>query len=138
MVLWDTSPSSSRSAGFPNKVTIPCHNNPSLKLLACCAASRTTLDLVTMTPYCLQDRGQTPPTFRVQESTACLTTPLNTPAYSASNSLTQDHGACTNATTHGNTQVTHVPGGQVSSHSSPHSQPQPHKQREQGDSSDPR
>ena len=27
MVLWDTSPSSSQSAGFLNKVTIPCRNN---------------------------------------------------------------------------------------------------------------
>ena len=27
MVLWDTSTPSSRSAGFPNKVTIPCLNN---------------------------------------------------------------------------------------------------------------
>ena len=30
MVLWDTSPPSSRSAGFLNKVTIPCPNNSSL------------------------------------------------------------------------------------------------------------
>ena len=33
MILWDTSPSSSWSAGFPNKVTIYCPNNSSLNLL---------------------------------------------------------------------------------------------------------
>ena len=29
MVLWDTSPPSSWSAGFPNKVAIPCPNTVS-------------------------------------------------------------------------------------------------------------
>ena len=37
MALWDTSAPPSQSAGFPNKVTVPCLNNPSLDLLACCA-----------------------------------------------------------------------------------------------------
>ena len=48
MVLWDTSPSSSRSAGFLNKVAIPCPKNSFLDLLACCAASSMSLDLVTL------------------------------------------------------------------------------------------
>ena len=48
MVLWDTSPPSSRSAGFPSKVTIPCPNNLSLELLACHAAGSTSLDAVTI------------------------------------------------------------------------------------------
>ena len=33
MDLWDTSPSSSRSVGFPNKVTIPCPNSSSLQFI---------------------------------------------------------------------------------------------------------
>ena len=40
MVLWDTSPPSPRSAGFPNKVAISCPNW-SLDLLAACAVSST-------------------------------------------------------------------------------------------------
>lgn len=52
MVLWDTSPSSSPSAGFPNKVAIPCPNTPSLDLLVCCAVSSTRLDLVIGPPTC--------------------------------------------------------------------------------------
>ena len=53
MVLWDTSPPSPRSAGFPNKVAIPCPNNSSLHWLACRVASSTSLDSVTYTtaPY---------------------------------------------------------------------------------------
>ena len=47
MVLWDTSPPSSRSAGFLNKVTIPCPNISSLNLWACCAVSSMSLELVT-------------------------------------------------------------------------------------------
>ena len=47
VVLWDTSPSSSQSAGFPNKVTIPCLNNSSLDLLVFCVASSPSLDSVT-------------------------------------------------------------------------------------------
>ena len=35
MVLWGTGPPSSLSAGFQNKVTVPCPNNSSLKFLAC-------------------------------------------------------------------------------------------------------
>ena len=35
---------SSQSAAFPNKVAIPCTNNSSLNLLACCTASNTNLD----------------------------------------------------------------------------------------------
>ena len=46
MVLWDTSPPSSRSAGFLNKVTIPCPNTSSLDLLACRVVSSTSLDSV--------------------------------------------------------------------------------------------
>ena len=48
LVLWDTSSLSSLSAGFPNKVTIPCPNNLSLGLLACNVASRISLDSVTI------------------------------------------------------------------------------------------
>ena len=51
MVLWDTSPPSSWSTGFLNKVTIPCLNTPSLDLLACCAVSSTSLDSVTFWPF---------------------------------------------------------------------------------------
>ena len=47
MVLWDTSPPLSLSAGFPNKVTIPCPNNLSLDLLACRAVGSMSLDSVT-------------------------------------------------------------------------------------------
>ena len=47
MVPWDTSPPSSWSAGFPNKVTIPCPNNSSLCVLTYCTAM--SLDLVTLT-----------------------------------------------------------------------------------------
>ena len=45
--FWDSSLPSSRSAGFPNKVSIPCLNTSSPDLLACCAASRASLDSVT-------------------------------------------------------------------------------------------
>ena len=48
MVLWDTSPPSSWSAGFPNKVAISCPNSLSLDLLARLVASSTSLDLVTV------------------------------------------------------------------------------------------
>ena len=52
MILWDCSPTSSRSAGFPNKVAIPRPNNSSLDLLACRVASRShvvlPIDLVTI------------------------------------------------------------------------------------------
>ena len=47
MVLWDRCPPSSRSAGFPNKVSIHRPNNLSLNLLACRVASHRSLDLVT-------------------------------------------------------------------------------------------
>ena len=47
MVLWDTSPPSSQSAGFPNKVNIPCPNNWSPDLLACRVVSSISLDSVT-------------------------------------------------------------------------------------------
>lgn len=47
MVLWDTSPSSSHFAGFPNKVSIiKCPNASSFDLLACRAASSMSLDLL--------------------------------------------------------------------------------------------
>ena len=49
MVLWDSSPPSSRSTGFLNKVAIYCPNNSSLDLLACRAASSTSLDWVRVT-----------------------------------------------------------------------------------------
>ena len=45
--IWDTTPPSSQSAGFPNKVTIPCPNNSFLDLLACCVAVSMSLDSVT-------------------------------------------------------------------------------------------
>ena len=48
MVLWDTSPPSSWSAGFSNKVAISCPNSLSLDLLARLVASSTSLDLVTV------------------------------------------------------------------------------------------
>ena len=47
VVLWEMSPPSSQSAGFPNKVAIPCLSNSSLHLLACCAGSNISSDLVT-------------------------------------------------------------------------------------------
>ena len=47
MVLWDTSPPSSWSAGFLNKVTIPCSNTSSLNLLACRVTSSMNFDSVT-------------------------------------------------------------------------------------------
>ena len=48
MVLWDSSPASSRSAGFLNKISIPpCPNSSSLVLLACHVASSRSLDSVT-------------------------------------------------------------------------------------------
>ena len=47
MVLWDSSPASSWSASFLNKVSIPpCPNSYSLVLLACHVASRRSLDSV--------------------------------------------------------------------------------------------
>ena len=46
-VPWDTSPPSSWSAGFPNKVIISCPNNSSLCVLTYCTAM--SLDLVTLT-----------------------------------------------------------------------------------------
>ena len=46
MVLWDTSPPSSQSAGFLNKVIIQCPNSLSLDVSACCVVSRTRLDSV--------------------------------------------------------------------------------------------
>ena len=45
MVLWDTSPPSSWSTGFLNKVTILCPNNPSLNLLSYYTASHMNLGL---------------------------------------------------------------------------------------------
>lgn len=47
-VLWDTNLPFSRSAGFPNKVTLACPNSSSLDLLACHAASNSRLDWVTV------------------------------------------------------------------------------------------
>ena len=54
MVLWDTSSPPSRFTGFPTKVAIPCPNNSSLDLLACCASSNIRLDSVTvvLVSYC--------------------------------------------------------------------------------------
>ena len=46
-VFGDNSPPSSWSAGFLNKVAIPCLNTLSLNLLGCRAASRVSLDSVT-------------------------------------------------------------------------------------------
>ena len=46
MVLWDSGPPFSWSAGFPNKVTIPCPSNLSLDLLVCRGASSSNLDLI--------------------------------------------------------------------------------------------
>ena len=58
MVLWDTCPPSFQSAGFPNKVAIPCAGNWSLDLLACCVVSSMTLDLVTVWRQNRQVAGQ--------------------------------------------------------------------------------
>ena len=52
MVLWDTSPPSSLSASFLNKVTIPCPSNLSLDLLAYRVGSSMSLDLVTVISLC--------------------------------------------------------------------------------------
>ena len=41
IVLWDTGPSPSQAAGFPNKVTVPCPSNSSLDLLTYRVASST-------------------------------------------------------------------------------------------------
>ena len=47
MVLWDSSPASSWSASFLNKISIPpCHNSSSLVLLACHMVSSKSLDSV--------------------------------------------------------------------------------------------
>ena len=48
MVLWDTSPPSSQSAGFLNKVAIPWLKNSSLTVSASRATSNTSLNLVTV------------------------------------------------------------------------------------------
>ena len=48
MVLWDSSPASSQSAGFLNKVAIPCLNSLSLSMyLVCHEASSMSLNSVT-------------------------------------------------------------------------------------------
>ena len=47
MVLWDTSPPSFQYASSLNKVGLPCPNNLSLDLLACCVVSSMSLDSVT-------------------------------------------------------------------------------------------
>ena len=52
LVLWDTSPSSSQSAGFLNKVTIPRPNNSSVDLLVCRVVSSTSLNLVIVLKEC--------------------------------------------------------------------------------------
>ena len=57
MVLWDTSPPSSWSAGFPNEVAIPCPNNRSLNSLVCHAASRKCLDSVARPGVAQGDRA---------------------------------------------------------------------------------
>ena len=46
MVLWDTGPPYSCSAGFLNKVTIPCPRDSYLYLLACWVVSSASLDSV--------------------------------------------------------------------------------------------
>ena len=46
MILWDISPSSSPSARFPNKFTIPCPSTLSLNLLAYYEGSSMSLDSV--------------------------------------------------------------------------------------------
>ena len=48
MVLWGMSLPSSWSAGFLNKVTIPCPSNSSLGLSVCCVVGSASLDLVTL------------------------------------------------------------------------------------------
>ena len=57
MILWNTSPSSSPSAGFLNKVTICCPNHSSLDLLPCRVMSSMSLDSVTITVERLQEEG---------------------------------------------------------------------------------
>ena len=63
MVLWDMSPPSSWSAGFP------CPNSLSLDLLACCGVSSTSLDLVTQT---LEEDGDGSGAGSLVERTPCL------------------------------------------------------------------
>ena len=53
MVLWDISPPSSWPANFLNEVLISCPNDLSLDLLACCAVSSMSLDLVRELPVFL-------------------------------------------------------------------------------------
>ena len=49
-LFWDISLPSSWSAGFPNKVVLLASRPCLLHLLACCAGSRTSLDLITCLP----------------------------------------------------------------------------------------
>ena len=55
MIPWNTSPSSSPSASFPNKATICCPIHLSLDLLACHVMSSMSLDSVTITLERLQE-----------------------------------------------------------------------------------
>ena len=66
MVLWDTSPQSSRSAGFLNKVAIPCPNNSSLNLLACRAMSSMSLAWVTVVLHPLLQSSFHPALYPLQ------------------------------------------------------------------------
>ena len=45
-VLQDTGPPSSQSAGFLNKVNVPCPSNFSLNLMPCCVVSSMSFELV--------------------------------------------------------------------------------------------
>lgn len=58
MVLWDTSPTSLQSAGFPNKVAIPCPNNLFLDLLTCHTGEQYKLKLSNKTTIS-KDHAQT-------------------------------------------------------------------------------
>ena len=75
VVLWETSPPSSRSAGFLNKVTIPCPNTSSLDVLACHAVNSISLDSVAealpqIIPYLIISENLYPKTSNLEGDTS--------------------------------------------------------------------
>lgn len=58
MILWDANPPSSQFSGLQNKVALPCPNNLSLDLLACCAVNSASLQLVTQLEGNYNDTGK--------------------------------------------------------------------------------
>ena len=51
MALWDSSPPSSGSVDFSKKLSVPCPNNLSFDLLACCVVSSTNLNSAATVPH---------------------------------------------------------------------------------------